>query len=143
MRTFWKQDKKKIKITTADSWFSKFIRLSDAYGNGYVSCITCGKPYLWKEIQCGHFVTRDRSMTRFNEQNCNPQCVSCNCFHNGEQAKHALVIDKKYGEGTAQKLIDLGDIRGQKQHDQFSLKQISDEYRIKAKKLAQKKGLEL
>ena len=144
MPTFWKQDTNKIiKITTADRWFSYYTRLVDSNGNGYVQCVTCKKWFFWKYVQCGHFVTREKPATRFNEQNCNPQCESCNCFHDGEQGKHALAIDKKYGSGTAQRLVDLGDIRGQKVHDQYTLKLISDEYRLKAKALAKERGLEI
>ena len=140
---FWKNIQKKIKITTADAWFSKYIRLRDAYHNGYVSCVTCGKAKHWKEMHCGHFVTREKLATRFHEKNSHAQCESCNCFKSGEQAKPALAIDRMYGVGTAQMLIDLGDVRGQKKHTKEDLKYLSDKYRTMAKSEAREKGIEL
>jgi hypothetical protein len=140
---FPKIKKKKITITTADKWFSYYTRLCDAYESGYARCFTCGSVRWWKAMHCGHFVSRGKPMTRFNEQNCHSQCPTCNGEGNGQLALYTIALDKLYGEGTAQKLIDLGSIRGQKIHDKLALKAISDEYRIKAKKLAQQKGLEI
>lgn len=42
--------------------------------------------------------------TRWNEQNCQVQCVGCNMFKQGEQWKFGLRIDYKYGEGTSEEL---------------------------------------
>jgi hypothetical protein len=88
-----------------DKWFSLYIRLRDANDFGLVQCFTCGvvKPYN-KGMQCGHFQSRSHLATRFDEVNCQPQCVGCNMFKQGEQYKFALNIDAKYGEGTAQEL---------------------------------------
>ena len=88
-----------------DKWFSLYIRLRDANDFGLVQCFTCGvvKPYN-KGMQCGLFQSRSHLSTRFDEVNCQPQCVGCNMFKQGEQYKFALNIDAKYGEGTAQEL---------------------------------------
>lgn len=42
--------------------------------------------------------------TRYDERNVNAQCFACNIHNNGEQYKHSLYVDKKYGEGTAREL---------------------------------------
>ena len=141
MPTFWKTTSVKIKITTADAWFSKYIRLRDAYDNGYASCVTCGKPYHWREMHCGHFVTRDKMSTRFHEWNSHAQCESCNLFRKGEQARHALRIDKMYGPGKAQMLVDLGDVKSAMAREDYKL--MANKYRIMAKEEAKKKGIEL
>lgn len=133
----------RVKKSNADKWFSIFIRLRDAQYGGYCQCCTCGAVWFWKEITCGHFQLRNRSMTRFNEQNCNAQCVSCNKYKKGEQHKHSLYIDNKYGKGTAVKLENLAAIRGQTIHTKLHLKEIAKEYRIKAKEMAEEKGVEL
>lgn len=143
MPTFWKKGKTKIKITTADKWFSKFIRIRDAYDSGFCSCITCGVPRHWKGIQCGHYMKRGKIMTRFNEQNCHAQCATCNGQNEGEQGIHGLKIDEMYGLGTAQNLVNLSKIRGAKEYTKLALKDIAKEYRLKAKKLAKEKGIEL
>lgn len=90
----------------ADALFSKYIRLRDADNDGYVECISCGAKKFWKEAQNGHFVRRTVSLLRFDEENCNAQCVGCNMFKQGNQYAYAVNLDLKYGEGTAKKLHD-------------------------------------
>jgi len=142
MPTFWKKKKSKIKISTADAWCSKFIRIRDADDNGYCSCFTCNAVIFWKYIQAGHFVSRGRAMTRFDGKNIHAQCPTCN-MSGGEQGKYAVKLDEVYGPGTAKMLIELGGIRGTKTHGKLALKEISKEFRLKVKKLAKEKGVEL
>lgn len=88
-----------------DKWFSLYIRLRDSNQYGMVQCFTCGcVKYYKKGMQNGHFQSRNFLATRFDEVNCQPQCVGCNMFKQGEQYKFALNIDAKYGGGTAQEL---------------------------------------
>ena len=87
-----------------DSWFSKYIRLRDATDMGVAQCFTCGKIDHYKKLQNGHFQSRRHHNTRWDEQNCAVQCISCNCFSQGEQFKFSVYIDSKYGSGTAQEL---------------------------------------
>ena len=88
-----------------DKWFSLYIRLRDATSEGAVICITCGCVKNYKQgMQNGHFQSRSHLATRFDEQNCQPQCVGCNMFKQGEQYKFSIALDSKYGEGTAQEL---------------------------------------
>ena len=139
---FEKPGRHKIKRTTADRWFSLYIRLRDITSGEYCRCVTCNKPVHWRyEAECGHYATREKQTTRFNEQNSHAQCKACNNFGKGEQAKHGFAIDRIYGPGTAEKLINLSEIRGQKIHTSVSLKYIVKEYRLKAQKLAKKRGL--
>lgn len=44
--------------------------------------------------------------TRWDEQNCNAQCASCNMFQAGRQFEHGVYIDRKYGEGTAMAILE-------------------------------------
>ena len=88
-----------------DKWFSLFIRLRDATDEGMVQCFTCGVVKHYKlGMQCGHFQSRSFLATRFDEENCQPQCVGCNMFKQGEQYKFSIALDSKYGEGTAEEL---------------------------------------
>jgi len=88
-----------------DKWFSLYIRLRDATDEGLCQCFTCGKVSHYKTgMQNGHFQSRSFLSTRFDEENCQPQCVGCNMFKQGEQYKFALALDAKYGEGTAEEL---------------------------------------
>lgn len=91
----------------ADAIFSKYIRYRDSTKRPdgyYATCITCGVEKPVKEIQNGHFVSRSCTKLRYDEQNCNAQCVSCNMFKGGEQYLYSKAIDMKYGDGTAEKL---------------------------------------
>tara|TARA_B100001094_G_scaffold238895_1_gene234379 strand:+ start:1419 stop:1820 length:402 start_codon:yes stop_codon:yes gene_type:complete len=90
-----------------DKWFSLYIRIRHSE-NGNNQCCTCGKIDNWRNLQCGHFVSRRYLATRFHELNCFPQCVSCNIFKNGEQWKFGHFIDKNLGEGVSQELVILG-----------------------------------
>ena len=88
-----------------DKWFSLFIRLRDATDEGMIQCHTCGCVKHYKKgMQNGHFQSRRFLATRFNEENCAPQCVACNMFRAGEQYKFSLNLDAKYGEGKAEEL---------------------------------------
>ena len=90
-----------------DKWFSLYIRLREATNEGMVQCFTCGKVGHYKKggMQCGHFQSRRHHATRFNEQNCQTQCIRCNMFSgSGEQWKFGLNLNVKYGEGTSQEL---------------------------------------
>ena len=88
-----------------DKWFSLYIRLRDADSLGFVQCFTCQRFKHYKSgMQNGHFQSRSFMSTRFDEENCQPQCVGCNMFKSGEQYKFSVNLDNKYGEGKAKEL---------------------------------------
>ncbi len=125
-------------VKRLDSWFSKYIRLRDADSSGYVRCITCGTRKYWKEVDAGHFQTRAKYSTRWDERNVNAQCKGCNMVNGGQQYVHGLAIDKKFGEGTADELVILSN-----QIVKLSTREILDlaeEYKNKFKELEQEKG---
>jgi hypothetical protein len=85
-----------------DKWFSLYIRLRESNSEGLCQCFTCGKVAHYKTgMQNGHFQSRSFLATRYDEQNCQVQCVGCNMFKQGEQFKFALGLEAKYGDGTA------------------------------------------
>lgn len=90
----------------ADKYWSTYIRLRDSDVTGYGECITCGAKKYYKDAQCGHFIKRSVSLLRYDETNCNLQCVGCNMFKYGEQYAYSLALDKKHGDGTARELYD-------------------------------------
>ena len=91
-------------IKKLDSVFSKYIRRKDSI-NGIAKCISCGVERSWKELQCGHFMSRSHYSTRWNELNVGVQCISCNIFKNGQQYLFSRYLDKTYGEGTSNELF--------------------------------------
>lgn len=88
----------------ADKYFSQATRFRHADSNGYASCITCSARKPWKELQAGHFVSRAVNSLRFDPENVNPQCYSCNVMRYGERYEYAKQLDLLYGNGTADKL---------------------------------------
>jgi len=90
-----------------DKFFSLYIRLREATLEGATQCFTCGKVDHYKRLQCGHFQSRRHHSTRWNEQNCQVQCVKCNMFEQGEQWKFGLQLNAKYGQGTSIMLEEL------------------------------------
>ena len=81
-----------------DKYFSLFIRLKDADKNGYNFCYTCNKRDYYKYLQNGHFISRKYLATRYEEQNCRPQCPACNVFRYGEQYRFGQKLGKKIAE---------------------------------------------
>jgi len=94
----------RVNIKELDRVFSLFIRQRDADKNGMVKCISCGKIVEWKKSDCGHYINRRHMSTRFDEQNCNPQCRSCNRFSEGNMEGYRAGLIEKYGAGTPEKL---------------------------------------
>ena len=88
-----------------DNIFSLFIRLRDATSEGSVQCFTCSRISHYKSgMQNGHFQSRRHHSTRWNETNCQVQCVKCNMYEQGEQFRFGIALDSKYGEGTSEEL---------------------------------------
>ena len=67
-----------------DEEFSKFNRMSLADRNGLCQCYTCTKVAHWKDMDNGHFRGRKHLATRYDIDNCRPQCKSCNQFKDGK-----------------------------------------------------------
>jgi hypothetical protein len=90
-----------------DKIFSQYIRKKDADINGNVNCYTCGATKQWEKdgMQAGHFMSRKHTVTRWDEQNVKPQCYTCNCHYYGKQYEFSLHLDKEYGEGTSEALL--------------------------------------
>lgn len=122
-----------------DRIFSEYIRLRDANEHGYCQCVTCGKFYFWKEIHCGHFISRSVKATRFNEINSNSQCVRCNSFRQGEHHIYREQLIDMYGKNLVESLEHEAKLGGSL--DTFDLQQKIDLYRGKVKKLKEEKGL--
>lgn len=103
-------------IKACDKAFSRFVRLSCADKNGYVSCITCQKLKFWKEVDCGHFQTRSKYSVRWLYDpengliNASAQCKHCNLTNGGHQYKFAQQIDILYGSGQAQRVAQMSNV---------------------------------
>ena len=90
---------------TLDRWFSLYTRKRDTQKWGDKGlCCSCGRIISFDDSDCGHFISRDRIATRWDERNANLQCRSCNRFRSGEQYAHGLYIASKYGQSVVDEL---------------------------------------
>lgn len=140
------QEKKKAKaglskpalIKKLDTIFSEFIRLRDTepWDFQYGRCISCGRILPWAKLQCGHYHSRVHLNTRFDEKNCNAECVSCNIF----SADHLIGYRKNLIKKIGEREVDLLDIRAHqsKNYSLFELQTLIDYYKKKVQQL--KKG---
>ena len=80
-----------------DAIFSEFIRLRDADDRGFIRCISCDKIVHWKQSDCGHYISRKHNSLRYDEINCNAQCVECNRMKDGNDKNYRIGLIKKYG----------------------------------------------
>lgn len=69
-------------IVKLDKVFSLYIRLRDSKPFGYKAfkCISCGKIKPFSKADCGHYYSRAKMSTRYDEENCNSECSHCNRF---------------------------------------------------------------
>lgn len=87
-------------------WFSEFIRLRDSDAYGRAQCVTCQRSGHWRTMDAGHFITRAKESTLFDERNVSCQCKGCNRFQGGKFFEHEQAIDRKFGQGTSQAIKD-------------------------------------
>jgi len=91
-------------VKKLDKVFSEYIRKRNANIFGFAECCTCGKKDHYKNLQCGHFMSRRHYSTRWDETNCQVQCPGCNVFKYGEQFKFGIFLNREFGENTAENL---------------------------------------
>ncbi len=82
-----------------DAVFSKYIRAK--YGTTCYTCKATGKT-----LQCGHFVSRQYLATRWDEDNCRPQCVGCNIWGKGKPLDFEEYLKEELGDIRVEELKD-------------------------------------
>ena len=98
-----KRDKRSL-IKQLDKIFSQYIRWKYADSEGLVSCYTCEQVLPVKSIQNGHFISRKHYATRWDEDNCRPQCPGCNVFRYGEQYQFGKNLEEELGEEAVEEM---------------------------------------
>jgi len=81
-----------------DTVFSLYIR-----AKFQKKCYTC--PYIG-QLQNGHFVPRQYLATRWEEDNCRPQCRNCNVFRHGYILEFEERLSNELGAKRVQELKD-------------------------------------
>ena len=130
-------------VTTAkralDQVFSLFIRLRACDSRGYGKCFTCGAIHHYKEVDCGHFMSRSCLSTRFDELNCQFQCKYCNISNSGQQYQFGINLDRVYGPGTAESLVIKSKTLNKFTKSEYE--SLIKEYKKKVHELRSEKGL--
>ena len=85
------------------SVFNEWVRRRDC-GNGLTRCISCGKPIRFEDCDCGHYINCGNWATKFDEQNCNAQCRSCNRFKEGNIQGYRQGLIAKIGQRSVEML---------------------------------------
>ena len=119
--------------------FSEFIRLRDSNENGFVTCITCPNIRYWKNVDCGHGVSRGHMATKYDEQNNHGQCKICNCHKRGNPIEYKKAVEKKYGPGTWETIQAKARIPAK--FGPFEIKTMIEYYKAEIEKLRSAKTL--
>jgi hypothetical protein len=122
-----------------DSIFSQYIRLRGCNEEGWGECYTCGRLRHYKEVDCGHFITRAKLNTRWMEENCQFQCKQCN-MNGGQQYVFGKKLDEQYGEGTAERILQLSNKT--KKWSVPELEEMCRHYRKRVNEIKAQRGLE-
>ena len=125
-------------VSKLDHCFSEYIRLKAADSNGYVRCPTCGKTYLWKDMDLSHYIGRQYKSVRWDERNVIAQCQSENRFQSGNIFKMRQVLVSRYGEEAIKEVEGMA--HKSCSEDVITLRMKIIEYREKVKKLKEEKG---
>jgi len=92
-------------VKALDVAFSKWVRVSGADHAGFAECWTCGTTKHFSRMDAGHFQTRAKYSTRWDERNVKPQCKHCNMTNGGHQYEFAKRLDAEFGQGTAEQVV--------------------------------------
>ena len=120
-------------VQKLDTVFSLYVRTKHSK-NGVCTCCTCGRKFEIKKIQAGHFQSRKHYSTRWDELNVHPQCPKCNVFSQGEQYEYAKFLDRTYGEGTAESLVEKA--RDLVKFSQYELEEMVQHYQHELRRLS-------
>lgn len=84
---------------------NRYCRLRDTRGDG-AACISCGQWFQHDYLQGGHFMPTTVSSIRFDERNIHAQCVTCNLYLHGNQAKYFAGLEQKLGREVVNELLE-------------------------------------
>lgn len=103
-------------MNDADTWFSRYIRLNNAFyasGVWFCKCYTCNKPISISKIQNGHWQRRGYKTVRFDLNNARPQCLKCNYYESGKPEIFELKLIKEVGQDEVDRIKLLAQETGE------------------------------
>lgn len=93
-----RKESRRALINRLDALTSAYVRRSHADCWGRVRCYTCGALYKWTDIDCGHFIKRRYTNTRWDVDNLRPQCQHCNRTLGGNYEVYTAKMTKEIGQ---------------------------------------------
>ena len=114
-------------IQELDTIFSIYIRQKYADKQGLVKCFTCRLKFHWENIQNGHGHSRKHMATRWDENNCRPQCKNCNCYKDGRNDVFKANLILEIGEEAVDAIGVKA--RGISKLADFELQEMIDNYK--------------
>ena len=67
-------------VEAAAVLLQRLVRLKASDDTGYAVCVTCDSTCHYKEMDGGHFISRNHKSVKLLEENIHPQCKGCNGF---------------------------------------------------------------
>jgi len=122
----------------ARAWdaFSKMIRARDDIG-GCFRCPTCGRTLPIEQADAGHYITRARKSTMFDEMNVHAQCRHCNRFQEGNHFIYRRWLVNQYGAEKVEALERRAQFTGG--FKTVDLQLMAKEFRAKTKTIKERK----
>ena len=87
--------------------FQRMRRLEEMNADGTVTCISCGRIIPFSESQGGHYISRTCEATCNEPDNVWPQCVSCNCYKDGNYIEYRMRLVRKIGIKRVERLENM------------------------------------
>lgn len=110
--------------------FSRYIRTRDCLrftgdpNEGI--CVTCKRPYPFKQLQAGHFIAGRTNSVLFDEEAVYAQCYGCNVGRGGAHVEYFIWMEEEVGR---EKIEELRQKRHQTvQYKLFDYERIRDTY---------------
>jgi hypothetical protein len=120
--------------------FSRMIRTRDEL-NGFFRCPTCGRILPIDQADAGHYITRARKATMFDEMNVHAQCRHCNRYQEGNHFIYRKWLVEKYGAEKVEALEIRARMAGAG-HSTADLLLMAKEYKAREKAIKERRDNE-
>lgn len=124
-----------------DKVFALYIRLRDVMPSGLGKCISCGRIRPYRELDCGHFYGRMNMATRFDEDNCNAECIGCNRVKSDHLIYYQENLIRKIGVARFSTLTERA--HSIKKWEDSELKEMIKKYTLEVHRLSHEKGIKV
>ena len=94
-------------VEAAAKLLQRLTRLKASDDNGYALCVTCDKTFHYKDMDGGHFISRNHKSVKLLEENIHSQCKGCNGFRMKDSLtvlKYRNYMVDMYGEDFVKEL---------------------------------------